>query len=124
MIYNGLVDVVRIQGLTNRVSGRPGQPKEGAGQPELGARLPSGQPSIFLKHFLNIYDPFKAIDLLIYLSVYWYFTKCSSIYNKSWATTFNTGQLRMALWLPSGQLHLKTICHALQILLFAMVTSR
>ena len=41
-------------GLTNGVSGRPGQPEKGSGQPELGVWLPSGQPRFPTVIFLNI----------------------------------------------------------------------
>ena len=35
--------VVVNQGFTNRLSGHPGQPEEGAGQPDLMVWLPNGQ---------------------------------------------------------------------------------
>ena len=45
------------QGLTNRVSGRPGQPEKGAGQPGLGVFLPKGATKIsyYIVPFLYIH---------------------------------------------------------------------
>ena len=42
-----------IQGTTNSVSRRPGQPEKGSGQPELGVWLPNGQPRFTYVLFLD-----------------------------------------------------------------------
>ena len=43
------------KGLTNQVSGRPGQPEKGSGQPDSGGWLPSGQLRFSIVFFSEIF---------------------------------------------------------------------
>ena len=52
LVLASQVQVV-VQGLANQVSGRPGQPEKGAGQPDFEVWLLGGQPrfTVFLMCF-------------------------------------------------------------------------
>ena len=110
---------LKLQGPTNRVSGRPGQPEKSSGQPGLGVWLPSGQPRFSKKNKSEIFITHlqcfrKKFSVHITIQIY-------TLQNVLVPLTipgqplFRFGQLSVTLWLPGGQPHLKSICHALKL---------
>ena len=57
------------QGLTNRVSDRPGQPEKDTGQPDLGVWLPSGQPKLTTFFSEILFSNISSVYALIFTCI-------------------------------------------------------